>query len=119
MRSLSARAAWVGNATDPATATTRAAAAVTISTAGIDNLSHDRADILLLRGNLLALFAARLAAERRLGQLKSDYRAITLANLAAIAGGFIAGFGSLEAGLTSNLGTAAVFLSRWRDLQSK
>ncbi len=117
MRSMSARAAWVGDGSDPATAVTRAAAAVSISTAGIDRLSEDFADILLLNGNLQGLSPARLAAEHRLGELRADYRTVYLANLAAVAGGFVAGFNSLHAGLTSNLGTAAVFVSRWRALK--
>ena len=118
MRSLSARVAWIGNGTDPRTAATRAAAAVSVSTAGIEGLSKDQADIVLLNGDLLALLAVRLAAEQRLGQLRADYRIVYLANLTAIAGGFVAGFRSLEAGLTSNLGTAAVLLSRWRAMRN-
>ncbi len=118
MRSMSARAAWVGDGSDAATATTRAAAAVSISTAGIDRLAQDFADILLLNGNLLALSPARLAAMHRSGELRADYRTVYLANLAAVAGGFLAGFNSLHAGLTSNLGTAAVFVTRWRALKN-
>jgi hypothetical protein len=60
----------------------------------------------------------RRSAERRLNRLKADYRVVYMANLAALAGGFVAGFGSLQAGLTSNLGSAAVFLSHWRSLNS-
>jgi cation transport ATPase len=118
MRSLSTRAVWIGDGTDPSIAPTRAAAAVSVSTAGIDRLAQDSADILLLKGELRALSAARFAAERRLGQLKTDYRTVYLANLAAVAGGFVAGFTSLHAGLTSNFGTAAVFVSRWRALNT-
>ncbi len=118
MRSLSARAVWIGDGTDPSTAPTRAAAAVSVSIAGLEKLADDFADILLLGGDLRALSPARLAAKRRFGQLKADYRTVYLANLAAVAGGFVAGFGSLQAGFTSNLGTAAVFLARWRALNN-
>ena len=57
-----------------------------------DSLAQDFADILLLQGDLLALSPARLAAERRLGELRADYRTVYLANLGAVAGGFLAGF---------------------------
>ncbi len=116
MRSLSARAVWIGNGADPATSSIKAAAAVSVSIAGFERLAHDMADILLLKGDLRALSPARLAAMKRAGQLKADYRTVYFANLAAVAGGFLAGFGGLQAGLTSNLGTAAVFLTRWRAL---
>ena len=76
----------------------------------------DKADVVLLRDDLRAILTLRDAAEAHFWRLKSDYRTVYLANLAALAGGFAGGFGSLQAGLTSNLGSAAVFLGRWREL---
>jgi hypothetical protein len=98
--------------------TTRSAAAVSVSVAGTGALPRDLADIVLLRGNLNSLVNVRRAAQDRLRRLRTDYRVVYFANLAAVAGGFTAGFGSLQAGLASNLGTAAVFLSRWRSLSA-
>jgi cation transport ATPase len=116
VRSLGSGTIWVGDGGAAEAALARAAAAVSVSIARIDALPQDMADIVLLRGNLDSLLAARRAAERRLDRLRADYRVVYLANLAAVGGGFAAGFGSLQAGLVSNLGSAAVFLSRWRSL---
>lgn len=115
-RSLGERIAWIGNGADPDAASVRAASIVSISLAGIENLPRDDADIVLLRKDLSALIAARRAAGAHSGRLKADHRTVRLANFLAVAGGFAAGFGNLQAGLTSNLGTAAVFLARWRML---
>lgn len=117
MRSMGAGAIWLGNGADAATAAMRVAAAVSISTAGLATLAKDSADIVLLRGDTDALLATYAAAERRLQRLEADKRLVYLANLSALAGGFSLGFNSLHAGLTSNLGTAAVFLARWRSLK--
>jgi cation transport ATPase len=118
VRSLSVNAAWIGDGADADTASVRAASAISISLAGLDSLPHDDADIVLLRDDLRALLALRIAGEMHFDRLRSDYRTLYLANLLAVAGGFAAGFGSLQAGLTSNLGSAAVFLARWRRLAS-
>jgi cation transport ATPase len=116
LRSLGMRAAWIGDGGDPETQAVRAASAVSISAAGLDSLPRDEADVVLLRDDLNALLALRDAAQAHVARLNSDYRTVYLANLLAVAGGFAAGFGSLQAGLTSNLGAAAVFLGRWRGL---
>jgi len=116
LRSISSHAIWIGDGSDLKSAPVRAAAAVTVSAAGIATLPKDMADIVLLRGDLASLVVARRSAEHRFTRLKDDYRVVYLANLAALAGGVAAGFGSLSAGLTSNLGSAAVFLSHWRSL---
>ena len=116
LRSISSHAIWIGDGSDLKSAPVRAAAAVTVSAAGIAALPRDMADIVLLRGDLASLVVARRSAERRFTRLKDDYLVVYLANLAALAGGVAAGFGSLRAGLTSNLGSAAVFLSHWRSL---
>jgi cation transport ATPase len=116
IRSLGGNVIWIGDGRDRAAMAPRSASAVSVSVAGLQNLPGDAADIALLSGDPGDLVIARRAAKRRLGGMRSDYRVVYFANLAAVAGGFAAGFGSLQAGLASNLGTAAVFLSRWRDL---
>jgi cation transport ATPase len=116
IKSLSPHAIWVGDGADPASAPARAAAFISLSLSGLDNLPQDQADIVLLRGDLHALAAARRAARAHIGRLRADYRTVYIANLVALAGGFTAGFGSLRAGLTSNLGSALVFLARLRTL---
>jgi cation transport ATPase len=116
LRSISSNAIWIGDGGDLRSVPVRAAAAVSVSAAGIGALPDDTADIVLLRGDLGSLLVARRSAEHRLARLKDDYRVVYVANLAALAGGVAAGFGSLRAGLTSNLGSAAVFLSHWRSL---
>jgi cation transport ATPase len=118
LQSISSHAIWIGDGGDLKSAPVRAAAAVSVSAAGIGALPEDLADIVLLRGDLASLLVAWRSAERRRNRLKDDYRVVYLANLAALAGGVAAGFGSLRAGLTSNLGSAAVFLSHWRSLNS-
>ena len=116
LRSISSHVIWIGDGGDVKSAPVREAAAVTVSAAGIGALPKDVADIVLLRGDLASLVFARRSAEHRLARLKDDYRVVYFANLAALAGGVAAGFGSLRAGLTSNLGSAAVFISHWRSL---
>ncbi|MBB3102574.1 ATPase [Azomonas macrocytogenes] len=116
IRSLSAHTAWLGDGTDPEAAVVSAASIVSISLAGLANLSRDTADIVLLRDDLRALLAPRAGAITHLNRLQADYRTVYLANLLGVASGFVAGFGSLRVGLISNLGSAAVFLSRWRAL---
>ena len=117
-RSLAVPAAWIGDGADRGAAPARAASAVSISLSGLDSLARDEADIVLLRDDVDALLAPRIAAASHVNRLESDYRKVYVANLLAVAGGFAAGFGSLQAGLTSNVGSAAVFLGRWRALAS-
>ena len=50
-------------------------------------------------------------------RIQADYRTVYTANLLSVAGGLFAGFGSLEAGLTSNAGTAYVYLRHRRHLR--
>lgn len=116
LRSLGLRAAWIGAGADPDAAPARAASVVSISLGGLHSLPADDADIVVLREDPRALLALRAAVEAHQGRLKSDYRTVYAANLLAVAGGFAAGFGSLQAGLTSNVGAALVFLGRLRGL---
>jgi cation transport ATPase len=116
LRSLDVPVAWIGDGADASAGLTRSASAVSISLSGLDSLARDEADIVLLRDNVDAMLAPRNATLSHRHRLEADYRTVYAANLLAVAGGFAAGFGSLQAGLTSNLGSAAVFLGRWRAL---
>ena len=115
-RGLDVPAVWIGDGTDLEAGPARAASAVSISLGGLDSLPRDLADIMLLRDDVEVMLAPRRAAAAHLSRLEADYRTVYVANLLAVAGGFAAGFGGLEAGLTSNVGSAAVFLGRWRSL---
>jgi cation transport ATPase len=113
---LGVPAAWVGDGANLLAAPGRAASLVSISLSGLDSLPRDDADVVLLRDDVDAMLAPRRAAASHHRRLEADYRTVYVANLLAVAGGFAVGFGSLEAGLTSNVGSAAVFLGRWRTL---
>ncbi len=115
-QSLGVPAAWIGDGADSAASLARTASAVSISLSGLASLPRDEADIVLLRHDVDAMLAPRRAAAAHRVRLEADYRTVYLANLLAVMGGFAAGFGGLESGLTSNLGSAAVFLGRWRAL---
>ncbi len=117
IRNLSHRAVWLGDGARRESAQARAASAVSVSLGRLPSLARDEADVVMLHGDPEALLPVLAAARNHDGRLKADYRAVYLANLAAIAGGLVAGFGGLQAGLTSNLGTAVVFLSRLRALR--
>ena len=59
----------------------------------------------------------RQLAQAHLSRLRADYRKVYVANLLGAAGAFVAGFGSLQAGLASNIGAGLVLASRWSDLR--
>lgn len=84
---------------------------ISASTAGLETLKDEQAEIALLRGEPLPLRAALRAADRHAAQPSPDCREIYLASVAGLAGGFFAGFASLRAGLLSNAGTATVVLA--------
>ncbi len=116
LRSLGMRAVWIGDGTDPGSALARAASTLSISLGGLDRLPRDETDVVLLRDDLQVLTTLRPIVDAHVARLRSDYRTIYAANLLAVTGGFTVGLGSLGAGLTSNLGSALVFLRRWRGL---
>jgi cation transport ATPase len=116
LQSFAVPTAWIGDGADADAEAARAASAISISLAGLATLPADQADIVLLREDLCGVLNLRRIAAAHVGRIQGDYRKIYLANLLAVAGGFGAGFGSLQAGLVSNLGSAAVFLGRWRAL---
>jgi cation transport ATPase len=117
VKSLGSRSIWIGDGTDPSSAMARLASDVSVSVSKLDRFHDERADIALLSGDLKSLVVPLEAADHHLKRLRADYRTVYFANATALVGGFVAGFGSLRAGLVSNLGTAAVFLARWRALE--
>lgn len=101
---------WVGNGAAPETRDARAASSASVSVAGLAAVPDDEADILVL-GGLAGLHAVPDVAAVHARRLARDYRTVYAANLMGVAGAFTAGFGGLEAGLLSNLGTGLI-LSR-------
>jgi cation transport ATPase len=117
-RTLGRRTVWIGDGADPEALASIEACAVSVSIAGLSSVPEDAADVVFLQPGLrnLAPFM-RLGREHR-ARLAADYRAVYAANLLGAAGGFVAGFGSLQAGLTSNAGTAYVYAKHWVQLQN-
>jgi len=117
IRGLSRRAIWIGDGSAPDTRTSMAASAVSISVGGVATLLDDSADVILLQSDLDGLLTVRQLAQAHLSRLRADYRKVYVANLLGAAGAFVAGFGSLQAGLVSNIGAGLVLASRWNDLR--
>lgn len=118
IRDVSRRAVWIGDGAVAASRPSIAASAVSISIGGAPTLLHDSADIVLLQQDLAELLTVRQLAQAHLARLRADYRTVYAANLLGAAGGFVLGFGSLQAGLASNFGTGLVLSARWNDLKS-
>jgi len=118
IRELSRRAIWVGDGSAPQAQLSIAASAVSVSTGGVATLLDDKADVILLKSDLDGLITVRKLARAHLARLRADYRKVYTANLIGTAGAFVAGFGSLEANLTSNFGSGLVLASRWSGLRS-
>jgi manganese/zinc-transporting P-type ATPase C len=122
IRQLGGRTLWIGDGTSTEAIPSIEASTVSISVAGISTAPVDGADIVLLQPGLQNLVPLRRIGRRHRATLEADYRTVYAANLLAVAGGFFANFGSLESGLTSNLGTAYIYLkhrSQLRDLISR
>ncbi|WP_020181433.1 HAD family hydrolase [Methylopila sp. M107] len=116
IRGLGRRALWVGDGSASASAAAIAASDVSVSVAGLPSARDDTADILLLRGGLAGLTELRSLALAHRARLAGDYRAVYAANLVGVAGAFLANFGSLQAGLLSNLGSGVVYANHVRRL---
>lgn len=129
LKNLGRRTMWIGDGASPAARPSIEASTVSISVAGVSTAVFDTADILFLQPGLQNLVPLRRIARRRRAHIEADYRAVYAANLLGVAGGLFGafsspalpdaaggsftGFGSLEAGLTSNAGTAFVFARHW------
>ena len=117
LRKLGGHTMWIGNGTLPESTPCIESSAVSLSVAGIATASVDEADVVFLRPGLRHLLPlARLGLGYH-ARMEADYRAVYTANLLGVTGGFLAGFGSLEAGLTSNIGTGYVYIRHWLQLR--
>jgi manganese/zinc-transporting P-type ATPase C len=116
VKGLGRRTMWIGDGAAPGAAAAIEAAGVSISIAGAATAPLDAADIVLLQPGLRSLVPLRQIGRRHRADIATDYRVVYAANLLGVAGGLLAGFGSLEAGLTSNLGTAIVYARHWKQL---
>lgn len=117
IRDISRRAVWIGDGAAAASRPSMAASTISISIGGAPTLLDDAADIVLLHQELSDILTIRQLAQAHLARLRADYRTVYAANLLGAAGGFILGFGSLQAGLASNFGTGLVLSARWNDLK--
>lgn len=117
IRALGRRAVWVGDGTARSTAAAREASSVSVSVAGLAAAPDDQADVLLL-GGLPTLVDLPQFGATHVRRLAQDYRTLYAANLLGVAGAFLAGFGGLQAGLVSNLGTGLIFSRHVRRLNA-
>ncbi len=118
IRGFGRRTIWIGDGSAPGSSPAMAASDVSVSTAGLARAPSDKADALLLGGDLSAVAALGELARAHRARLNSDYRAVYAANLVGVAGAFLANFGSLQAGLLSNLGSGVVYASHVRRLNA-
>jgi manganese/zinc-transporting P-type ATPase C len=117
IRDLGGRTMWIGDGTSAEAIPCIEASTVSISVAGVSTAPLDGADIVLLQPGLQNLVPLRRIGRSHRAALQADYRIVYVANFLGVAGGFLANFGSLESGLTSNLGTAYVYLKRRKELR--
>jgi len=117
IRRLGRRTMWIGDGTTIEAIPCIEAATVSISVAGFSTASADAADIVLLQPGLDSLVSLRSLGRGHRARIEADYRAVYTANLLGVAGGLMAGFGSLESGLTSNAGTGYVYTTHWKRLR--
>jgi manganese/zinc-transporting P-type ATPase C len=109
LKMLGRRTMWIGDGAAPEAIPCIAASPVSISVAGIATARSDKADIVLLQPGLRNLVSLRRIGRGHRMRIEADYRAVYAANLLGAAGGLLAGFGSLEAGLISNIGTGYIY----------
>jgi cation-transporting P-type ATPase C len=117
VKDLGRRTMWIGDGAAPESIPGIHASTVSISIAGISTASRDAADIVLLQPGLRNLVPLRRIGRAHRARLEGDYRGVYAANLFGAAGGLLAGFGSLEAGLSSNVGSGYVYFRNWKKLR--
>jgi cation transport ATPase len=117
LRNLGGRTMWIGDGTVPEAIPCIKASIVSISVAGVSTVSLDAADIVLLQPGLQNLVTLRRIGRSHRASILADYRAVYAANLLGAAGGLFTGFGSLESGLASNVGTGYVYARHWKQLR--
>ena len=114
LEKLGRRTMWLGDGSVADSLPAIEASTVSISLAGLTKISSDAANILLFQPSLRGIVPLRRLGRGHRAQIESSYRAIYAANLLALAGGFFGRFGSLESGLTSNVGTGYVYATHRR-----
>jgi manganese/zinc-transporting P-type ATPase C len=114
---LGRRTMWIGDGTIPEAIPCIKASTVSISVAGLSTAPSDAADIVLLQPGLWNLVPLRRVGRDHHARIKADYRVVYAANLLGVAGGLLGVFGSLESGLTFNVGTGYVYTRRWQQLR--
>jgi cation-transporting P-type ATPase C len=118
LEKLGRRTMWIGDGSLADSLPAIEAGTVSVSLAGADKISSDAANIILFQPSLRGIVPVRRVGRGHRARIESAYRAIYTANLLAVAGGFFGGFGSLESGLTSNMGTGYVYASYRRLLHN-
>jgi manganese/zinc-transporting P-type ATPase C len=108
---LGRRTIWLGDGSIADSLPSIEASTVSVSLAGVTSLATDAANIVLFQASLRGIVPLRRLGRGHRARIESAYRATYTANLLAVAGGFFGGFGSLESGLTSNIGTGYVYSS--------
>jgi manganese/zinc-transporting P-type ATPase C len=118
LEKLGRRTMWIGDGSIPDSLPSIEASTLSISLAGFSSISSDAANIVLFQPSLRGIVPLRRLGRGHRARIESAYRAIYTANLLAVAGGFFGRFGSLESGLTSNIGTGFVYATHRRLLDS-
>ncbi|WP_244395990.1 ATPase [Beijerinckia indica] len=113
---LGHRIVWVGDGAAPGSLSLIKISAVSISVGGLATIASDAADITLLQPGLAGLVPLRSIGRAHRSRIEADYRMVYAANLIGAAGGFAAGFGSLESGLVSHAATGIIFIRHWKRL---
>jgi len=116
LRKLGRRTMWIGDGASLEAIACIEASTVSISIAGVSTAPLDKADIVLLQPGLHNLVQLRRIGRSHRARIVADYRVVYAVNLLGVAGGIWAGFGSLEAALTSNIGTGYVYMGHWKRL---
>jgi cation transport ATPase len=114
LEKLGKRTMWIGDGSLSESLPSIAASTVSISLAGVARISSDAANIVLFQPSLRGIVSLRRLGRSHRARIESAYRAIYTANLLAVAGGFFGRFGSLESGLTSNVGSGFVYAKHRR-----
>jgi len=117
LKGMGGATVWIGDGASGAAARSIAASSVSVSLAGFATVPRDPADVVLLKPGWDGFIPLLNIAREHRGRIAADYRVVYAANLLGAAGGLLAGLGSLESGLISNLGSAFIFLKHLRELR--
>jgi cation transport ATPase len=116
VRGLGRSTVWIGNGSDPDVRETIAASTVSISVAPLASSRDDAADILLPQRGLDALNDVFEIGRAHVARIAQDYRTVYAVNLVSLSGLLATRFGSLHAGLLSNVSTGLIYARHARSL---